>query len=52
MTSKGKAVFVLNAATSDVIWMVGYDSTSGADDWTGTPELEIKAATYTNPSGW
>ena len=48
---KGKAVFVLDAATSDVIWMVGFDNASGAVDGAGTPELEITAATYTNPSG-
>lgn len=49
--SKGKAVFVLDAATGDVIWMIGYNSASGADDVTTTPEMEVNKLAYANPSG-
>jgi len=51
--NKGKAVFVLDAANGDVIWMIGYSSTGGADDIvsTSSPELEVNKTTYTNPSG-
>ncbi|MFH2107198.1 MAG: hypothetical protein ABII93_00870 [Chrysiogenia bacterium] len=49
--SKGKAVFVLDAATGDVIWMIGYNSVNGADDLTSTSEMEVNKFAYVNPSG-
>lgn len=49
--NKGKAVFVLDAANGDVIWMIGYNFTNGAADVTTTPELEDNKLTYANPFG-
>lgn len=44
--NKGKAVFVLDAASGDVIWMVGYDSGSGAADVSSTTELDVNKSAY------
>lgn len=49
--NKGKAVFVLDAANGDVIWMIGYNSANGAADVTTTPEMEVNKLAYANPSG-
>lgn len=48
--NKGKAVFVLDAASGDVIWMIGYDFASGAIDNVATQEMEVTKANYVNPS--
>jgi hypothetical protein len=48
--SRGKAVFVLDAANGDVIWMMGYNSASGAEDVTTTADMEVSKLNYINPS--
>ena len=39
--SRGKAVFVVDASTGDLLWMAGYNNSDGADDEETTEYLEL-----------
>ncbi len=37
---KGKAVFVIDASSGELVWMIGYDPTNGVDDDTNTVAID------------
>ena len=44
---KGKAIFMVDAGTGELLWMIGYDETNGAFDAVNSPdkeEIEMDAA--------
>ena len=47
VNTAGKSVFVINASTGDLIWMIGYNA-AGATDLSSTPYIDTATnATYT-----
>jgi len=40
LDQQGKAIFMVDAGTGDLLWMIGYDITNGATDESNSPDTE------------